>query len=169
MVLTDRACEKNGNQRVPTSHLKGWCGGVLLGEKCQRSVVRITSRSTTPCLICWGHNCLSDRVRSAVRPMGRSRFVASTPNHLVHARPLATSERKCGASKGAVPKGARLERRTQAAGCRAGRPERCPTRSRMLGECSIRELVASFEEAHLPLQPTARWVTRIAAIVAWAC
>lgn len=39
----------------------------------------------------------------------------------------------------------------------------------MPGECSIRELVASFEEAHLPLQPIARWVTRIAAIVAWAC
>lgn len=26
----------------------------------------------------------------------------------------------------------------------------------MLGECSIRELVASFEEAHLPLQPIER-------------
>jgi len=53
----------------------------------------------------------------------------------------------------------------------------------MLGECSIRELVASFEEAYLPLRPAKRvcagwfipdsvirrWVTRIAAIVAWAC
>lgn len=59
----------------------------------------------------------------------------------------------CGASKGAAPKGARHGRRTHAAGCRAGQPERRPIRSRMLGECSIRELVASFEEAHLSSQP----------------
>lgn len=62
----------------------------------------------------------------------------------------------CGASKGAVPKGARYGQRTHTAGCGAGQPEQHPTRSRMLGECSIRVLVASFEEAHLPRQPIKR-------------
>lgn len=168
---------------APSIPPKGWSGGVLLGERCQRSLVRIMSRSTTPCLICLGHICLGDRVRSAVRTRSRSRFVASTTSHLVHMLHSPPARGRCGASKGAVPKGARHGRRTHAAERRAGQPERRPTRSRMLGECSIRELVASFEEAHLPLQPiervtlagslrTARARTMGHAnrsIVAWAC
>lgn len=79
---------------APSIPPKGWSGGVLLGERCQRSLVRIMSRSTTPCLIRLGHICLGDRVRSAVRTRSRSRFVASTTSHLVHTAPLATSERE---------------------------------------------------------------------------
>lgn len=79
---------------APAVRPKGWIEGVLLGERCQRLFVRIMSRSTTPCLICLGPMCLGDRVRSAVRTRGRSRFVASTTGHLVHTAPLVTNEGK---------------------------------------------------------------------------